>query len=43
MTPTSHEVTQLLLAWNEGDKQALDLIRTQLDALAGRGTAISAG
>lgn len=24
MTPTSHEVTQLLLAWNEGDKQALD-------------------
>jgi|SRR5262245_40308816 len=24
MTPTSHEVTQLLLAWSEGDKQALD-------------------
>ena len=24
MTPTSHEITQLLLAWSEGDKQALD-------------------
>src|SRR5499426_2848206 len=24
MTPTSHEVTQLLLAWSEGDRQALD-------------------
>lgn len=24
MTPTSHEVTQLLLAWGGGDKQALD-------------------
>jgi RNA polymerase sigma-70 factor (ECF subfamily) len=24
MTPTSHEVTQLLLAWSEGDKQAFD-------------------
>ncbi len=24
MKPTSHEVTQLLLAWNDGDKQALD-------------------
>jgi RNA polymerase sigma-70 factor, ECF subfamily len=24
MTPTSHEITQLLLAWSDGDKQALD-------------------
>jgi RNA polymerase sigma factor (TIGR02999 family) len=24
MTPTSHEITELLLAWSEGDKQALD-------------------
>src|SRR5262245_54989241 len=24
MTPAAHEVTQLLLAWNEGDEQALD-------------------
>ena len=24
MTPTSHEITQLLLAWSEGDRQALD-------------------
>jgi hypothetical protein len=24
MTPSSHEVTQLLLAWNQGDKSALD-------------------
>jgi RNA polymerase sigma factor (TIGR02999 family) len=24
MTPTSHEITRLLLAWSEGDKQALD-------------------
>jgi ECF sigma factor len=24
MTPTSHEVTQLLLAWSESDEQALD-------------------
>jgi RNA polymerase sigma-70 factor, ECF subfamily len=24
MTPTSHEITQLLLAWSEGDGQALD-------------------
>jgi RNA polymerase sigma-70 factor (ECF subfamily) len=24
MAPTSHEVTKLLLAWSEGDKQALD-------------------
>ena len=24
MTPRSHEVTQLLLAWSEGDEQALD-------------------
>ncbi len=24
MTPTSHEITQLLLAWSEGDEQALD-------------------
>ena len=24
MTPTSHEITQLLLAWSYGDKQALD-------------------
>jgi RNA polymerase sigma-70 factor, ECF subfamily len=24
MAPTSYEITQLLLAWSEGDKQALD-------------------
>jgi len=24
MTPTSHEITQLLLAWSDGDKQAFD-------------------
>ncbi len=38
MTPTSHEITQLLLAWSEGDKQALDrlvpLVYDELHRLA---------
>jgi RNA polymerase sigma factor (TIGR02999 family) len=38
MTPSSHEVTQLLLAWNDGDKQALDrlvpLVYDELHRLA---------
>src|SRR5499426_344053 len=40
MTPTSHEVTQLLLAWSEGDRQALDrlvpLVYAELRRLAKR-------